>query len=89
MSAPVLNPTHKACIGPFGIYAWKRAYTPRQDSENRARVRFCQDRAWRLNEWERGFLNNVARLHGNLTIRQGDRLAVLTDRLEMEGRSAC
>lgn len=76
-------------IRPFDAYAWKRAYTPRQEAENRARVRFCQDRAWRLNDWERGFLNNVACLHGNLSIKQGDRLAAMTDRLDMEARRAC
>lgn len=76
-------------IPPFDAYSWRRAYTPSQEAEHRARVRFCQDRAWRLNDWERGFLNNVAKLHGNLSIRQGDRLAALTDRLDMEARRAC
>lgn len=83
------KPCASARIRPFDAYAWKRAYTPRQESENRARVRFCQDRAWRLNEWERSFLNNVARLHGNLSIKQADRLAVMTDRLDMEARQPC
>ena len=75
-------------IRPFDVYSWRRAYTPTQEAENRARVRFCQDRAWRLNDWERGFLNNVACLHGNLSIKQGDRLAAMTDRLDMEARRA-
>ncbi|MCJ2098446.1 hypothetical protein [Methylobacterium sp. E-046] len=74
---------------PFNDFAWKRAFTPRQEQQHRARVRFCQDRAWRLTEWERGFLNNVARLHGNLSIKQADRLAEMTDRLDMEVRRAC
>ncbi|WP_243984178.1 hypothetical protein [Methylobacterium sp. E-046] len=76
-------------IRPFDTYSWRRAFTPQQESENRSRVRFCQDRAWRLTEWERGFLNNVARLRGNLSIRQADRLAEMTDRLDMEVRRAC
>ncbi|GJE14783.1 hypothetical protein [Methylobacterium longum] len=75
-------------IPPFNVYAFRRSYTPRQEVEHRARVRFCQDRAWRLTDWERGFLNNIARQHGNLTIRQGDLLAALTDRLDMEARRA-
>lgn len=74
---------------PFDAFAWRRAYTPRQEAEHRARVRFCQDRAWRLSEWERDFLANVARLHGNLSIKQGDRLAALADRLDMESRHPC
>ncbi len=75
-------------IRPFDTYAWKRAYTPAQESEHRARVRFCQSRPWRLTPWEREFLDNLARLHGNLSIRQGDRLAALTDRLDQEARRA-
>jgi hypothetical protein len=51
-------------------------------------VRFCQGQAWRLTAWEREFVNNVARLHGNLSIKQGDRLAAMTDRLDMEARRA-
>ncbi|MCJ2065749.1 hypothetical protein MKK63_24035 [Methylobacterium sp. J-088] len=78
-----------ATIHPFDVYSWRRAFTPKQENEHRARVRFCQDRAWRLTEWERGFLNNVARLHGNLSIKQADRLAAMTDRLDMEVRQPC
>jgi len=76
-------------IRPFDAYSWRRAFTPRQEAEHRARVRFCQDRAWRLTEWEREFVNNVARLRGNLSIKQADRLAMMTDRLDMEVRRAC
>ncbi|MCJ2018024.1 hypothetical protein MKK84_11395 [Methylobacterium sp. E-065] len=83
----------KRCAGapipPFNVYAFRRAYTPRQEAEHRARVAFCRSRPWDLTEWERGFLNNVARLHGNLSIRQADKLAVMTDRLDMEVRRAC
>jgi hypothetical protein len=70
-------------------YGWRRAYTPRQEQEHRARVRFCQNRAHRLTEWDRKFVGDVARLHGNLSICQGDRLAGLVDRLDREGRHAC
>lgn len=77
-----------AQIRPFDVYAWRRAYTPRQEQEHRSRVRYCQNRAHRLTEWERGFVNNVARLHGNLSIRQGDRLAVIVDRIGREARHA-
>lgn len=83
------KPTGAGWIRPFDTYAWKRAFTPRQEEEHRARIRFCQDQAWRLTEWERGFLDNVARLHGNLSIRQADKLAVMTDRLDMEMRRPC
>lgn len=76
-------------IRPFDACAWKRAYTPRQEAEHRARVRFCQDRAWRLTAWERQFVNSVSKLHGNLSIRQGDCLAAMTDRLDMEVRRPC
>jgi len=73
---------------PFDVYAWRRAFTPRQEAEHRARVRFCQERPSRLTAWERNFVSNVARLHGNLTIKQGDRLAVIVDRIEKETRFA-
>lgn len=66
-----------------------RAYTPRQEQEHRARVRFCQNYPGRLTEWERGFVASVARLHGNLSIRQGDRLAVIVDLIERKGRCPC
>ncbi|MCJ2093122.1 hypothetical protein MKK67_11530 [Methylobacterium sp. J-072] len=82
------KPTGAGWIRPFNTYAFRRIYTPRQEAEHRARVRFCQSRPWHLTEWERGFLDNLARLHGNLSIRQGDRLAALTDRLEQEARRA-
>lgn len=72
---------------PFDAYAWKRAYTPRQESEHRARVRFCQSRPWSFSARERTFLADIAKLHGNLTIRQGDWLAALTDRLDEELRT--
>ena len=75
-------------IPPYDAYSWRRAYTPGQEAEHRARVRFCQGQAWRLTAWEREFVNNVARLHGNLSIKQGDRLAAMTDRLDMEARRA-
>lgn len=75
-------------IRPFDTYAWKRAFTPRQEAENRARVRFCQSRPWCFSARERAFLADIARLHGNLTIRQGDWLAALTDRLDRELRTA-
>lgn len=83
------KPCAGARIRPFDAYAWKRAYTPRQEAEHRARVRFCQDRAWRLTAWEREFVNSVSKLHGNLSIRQGDCLAAMTDRLDMEVRRPC
>lgn len=75
------------CPGPrpFDAYAWKRAYTPRQEAEHRARVRFCLERPSRLTEWERRFVASVARLHGNLSIRQGDSLARIVDRIGREG----
>lgn len=73
---------------PFDAYAWKRAYTPKQEREHRRRVEFCQNRPSRLTEWERGFVASVARLHGNLSIKQGDRLAVIVDRIEKEARFA-
>ncbi len=38
---------------PFDAYAWKRAYTPRQEAEHRARVRFCQERPGRLTNGNR------------------------------------
>jgi hypothetical protein len=75
-------------IRPFDTYAWKRAYSPKQESEHRARVRFCQSRPWCFSARERAFLADIARLHGNLTIRQGDWLAALTDRLDRELRTA-
>ncbi|GJE14274.1 hypothetical protein [Methylobacterium longum] len=75
-------------IRPFDAYAWKRAYTPRQESEHRARIRFCQSRPWCFSARERSFLADIAKLHGNLSIRQGDWLAVLTDRLDQELRTA-
>lgn len=81
--------TSGACPPPFDVYAWKRAYTPMQEREHRARVRFCQSRLHRLTPWERDFINSVARLHGNLSIRQSDRLAVIVDRIEWEARHAC
>ncbi|MDN3570254.1 hypothetical protein, partial [Methylobacterium longum] len=83
------KPCAGARIRPFDAYARKRAFTPHQEQQHRAHVRFCQDRAWRLTEWERGFLNSVSRLHGNLTIKQADRLAAMTDRLDMEARRPC
>ncbi len=86
---PTVQRFSAATIPEFGAYRWRRAYTPRQEAEHRARVRFCQDRPWRLTSWERRFLSNIARLHGNLSIRQGDHLAALTDRLEHEERRAC
>lgn len=75
-------------VPPFNAYAFRRAYTPRQEAQHRARVTFCQSRPWLLTPWEREFVDNIARLHGNLSIRQGDRLAALTDRLEREERRA-
>lgn len=77
-----------ARIRPFDAYAWKRAYTPRQESEHRARIRFCQSRPWSFSARERTFLADIAKLHGNLTIRQGDWLAALADRLDQELRTA-
>ncbi|PJI54225.1 hypothetical protein CTI14_18085, partial [Methylobacterium radiotolerans] len=65
---------HEVCL-----YRWRRAYTPRQEAQHRDRVRFCQSRPWQLTAWERSFVTGIARLHGNLSIRQGDRLAALTD----------
>ena len=73
---------------PRDVYALHRTYTPRQEAQHRARVVFCQSQPWRLTSWEREFLDNIARLHGNLSIRQGDRLAALTDRLDQEARRA-
>ena len=75
-------------IPPFDVYSWRRAYTPKQEAEHRARVQFCQERTSLLTDWERGFLNNIARLRGNLSIKQGDRLAAMTDRLDQEARRA-
>ncbi|MCJ2070040.1 hypothetical protein MKK75_14760 [Methylobacterium sp. J-030] len=77
-----------ATVPEFHAYRWRRAYTPRQEQQHRTHVAFCQSQPWRLTEWERRFLDGIARQHGNLTIRQGDRLAALTDRLEQEVRRA-
>ena len=74
---------------PFDAYAWKRAYTPRQEVEHRKRVHFCLSRPWCFSAKERAFLSDIEKLHGNLTIRQGDWLAALTDRLDRELRPAC
>src|SRR5207245_2959857 len=76
-------------IPPFDVYSWRRAYTSKQEREHRARVWFCQNRPWQLTPWERGFVDSFAGLHGNLTIRQGDCLAVIVDRIEREARHAC
>lgn len=73
---------------PFDAYAWRRAYTPRQEQDHRAHVRFCQNHMGRLTPWEVGFVQSVARLHGNLSIRQGDRLAGIIDRIGREARYA-
>lgn len=75
-------------IRPFETYSWRHAYTPRQESEHRARIRFCQSRPWCFSARERTFLADIAKLHGNLTIRQGDWLSALTDRLDQELRTA-
>lgn len=75
-------------IRPFDACAWKRAYTPRQEGEHRSRIRFCLSRPWCFSARERAFLADIARLHGNLTIRQGDWLSALTDRLDRELRTA-
>lgn len=86
-----LRPLHRQTAGPippFNVYAFRRAYTPRQEQQHRAQVAYCRQRPWLLTSWERGFLDNLARLHGNLSIRQGDRLGALTDRLEREERRA-
>ncbi|GJE14443.1 hypothetical protein FOHLNKBM_5518 [Methylobacterium longum] len=82
------DPVGASRIRPFDAYAWKHAYSPKQESEHRARVRFCQSRPWSFSARERAFLADIARLHGNLTIRQGDWLAALTDRLDQELRTA-
>ncbi|GJE14572.1 hypothetical protein [Methylobacterium longum] len=83
------NPVGANRIRPFDTYARKRVYTSRQESEHRSRVRYCQSRPWRFSARERAFLADIARLHGNLTIHQGDWLALLTDRLDQELRTAC
>lgn len=75
-------------IRPFDVYSWRRAFTPKQEGEHRARVRFCQSRPWGFSAKERAFLSDIAKLHGNLTIRQGDWLAALADRLDQELRTA-
>ena len=75
-------------IPPFNVYSWRRAYTPSQEAQNRRQVAYCQGQRWRLSPRERSFIDNIARLHGNLSVRQGDWLAVLTDRLENVGRCA-
>lgn len=73
---------------PFDAYAWRRAFTPKQERDHRANIRFCENRIHRLTDWERGFIANIARLHGNLSIRQGDRLAAIVDRIGWEARHA-
>lgn len=82
----------KPCAGtrirPFDAYAWKRAYTPKQEVEHRKRVHFCLSRPWCFSAKERAFLSDIEKLRGNLTIRQGDWLAALTDRLDRELRPA-
>ncbi|WP_244042638.1 hypothetical protein [Methylobacterium sp. J-030] len=84
---PVRTPA--ATVPEFHAYRLRRAYTSRQEQQHRARVAFCQSRSWRLTPRERGFLDGIARQHGNLTFRQGDCLAALTDRLVWEDRRAC
>ena len=75
-------------IRPFDAYAWKRAYTPKQEVEHRKRIQFCLSRPWCFSAKERAFLSGIEKLRGNLTIRQGDWLAALTDRLDQELRTA-
>lgn len=75
-------------IRPFDTFTWKRAYTPRQEVEHRKRVQFCLSRPWCFSAKERAFLSDIEKLRGNLTIRQGDWLAALTDRLDRELRAA-
>ncbi|WP_342111821.1 hypothetical protein, partial [Methylobacterium sp. SI9] len=82
------EPCAGARIRPFDAYAWKRAYTPRQEVEHRKRVQFCLSRPWCFSAKERAFLSDIEKLRGNLTIRQGDWLAALTDRLERELHTA-
>jgi len=79
---------HGNTVRPFDAYAWRRAYTPRQEQDHRAHVRFCQNHIGRLTPWEVGFVQSLARLYGNLSIRQGDRLAGIVDRIGREARHA-
>lgn len=74
-------------IRPFDTYSWRHAYTPKQEVEHRKRVQFCLSRPWCFSAKERAFLSDIERLRGNLTIRQGDWLAALTDRLDRELRT--
>ena len=75
-------------IRPFDAHSWRHAYTPAQESEHRARVRFCLSRPWSFNAKEWAFLSDIEKLRGDLTVRQGDWLAALTDRLDQELRTA-
>jgi hypothetical protein len=77
-----------ATIRPFDTYSWRRVFSPKQEAAHRSNVRFCLSRPWSFSAKERAFLSDIEKLHGNLTIRQGDWLAALTDRLDQELRSA-
>ena len=56
----------------FSAYRQRRVYTPRQEAQHRACVAFCMAHRGRLSPRERAFIDDIARLHGNLSIRQGD-----------------
>ena len=68
----------------------RRAYTPLQEARHRDMARHCRDRdRGRLTKAEREFVWNIANLRSGLSIKQGDWLADICDRLEWEDRRAC
>lgn len=82
----------------FGDFAgWKRAwaskpprshFTPKQERSQREQASYCQmhDRG-RLSPRERAFIRDISAQQHGLTVKQGDWLAVICDRLEQEDRA--
>ena len=68
----------------------RRSYTPLQEARHRDMARHCRDHdRGRLTEAERAFVWNIGNLRGGLSIRQGDWLTDICDRLEWEDRRTC
>ncbi len=78
---------------------WKRAwaskpprshFTPKQERSQREQATYCRlhDHG-RLSPRERAFIRNISAQPHGLTIRQGDWLAAICDRLEQEDRARC
>lgn len=71
--------------------AWRRdpkprRYTPIQEARQEDQAAFCRRRLARLGERERTFITNISPQRHGLSLRQGDWLADITARLEMEDR---